>query len=836
MVRTNPVRCILLTVILLVSIVAAHSVYAQQTVADPTLLPVATTNQAPRTTAYDALNVPALSAGSSYSDPTTRVTIYKLTSATYPTSTPTSNCHASPWWGHDYVEGGNEVSLPYNGDTRTILVRQDPDCGGPYWLVDFTPGVGVSNARQLTAALTPWIDLAFTFSDNPATPYYAYVSTVGANESCIIRRIDIRTNPPAEAPGSGWPLTDAATAPDCAVWLQQSENDSFFMWMRGAANGSTVVGYQPSTGTVKTPPEDQYYQYLNEPRIDRAGRYVALTVCPANPCEACGFEIWDWQTNSIAWEQPCGYDSSNPNIIPWGHVASLKDRWMYVDSNMAFPYEYTSITPDVPNSQTHLGGPTNSDCVDASGNWIQSPDNLDDQWALFSNCGGLEPSQGSGWLAPGGMVFTTVEADSTRYLLGFPYNTSVTYSYLSFAKLSPDGKYVLFTSDMDGSGRSDLFLAQVPTQIVNLPAPIAYWKLDEGSGTTTTDSSGNGHTGTLVNSPQWTAGISGDALAFNGTNNYVTVANSGGLNQYPLTVSAWFKTTSTSGVHGLINKYVAGSLNGYQIFLNNGNLCAWYFKDSADYVWDGSTCTLSTSGYADGNWHMVTFVVGPSGGALYADGVEKANLGWTGTAGSTSTSTPLTFASYPGVTEPYLAATIDDVRIYNTALDPSQVATLYDSMPPPVTWTDVSPNLTVNGSSLKKTSGCDGCEDATAVSEQQINQGADGYLQFTASETNALRYIGLTNVNEGIGAANMNFAIDLQEGEATVYENGTYRTNVPFSSGDVFSIAVSDGIVGYYKNGNLFYTSSDAPNYPLMSSASIFNINGTITDAVMKTQ
>ena len=35
---------------------------------------------------------------------------------------------------------------------------------------------------------------------------------------------------------------------------------------------------------------------------------------------------------------------------------------------------------------------------------------------------------------------------------------------------------------------------------------VAYWKFDEGSGTTAADSSGNGNTGTLINGPLWTAG------------------------------------------------------------------------------------------------------------------------------------------------------------------------------------------------------------------------------------------------------------------------------------------------------------------------------------------
>ena len=369
-----------------------------------------------------------------------------------------------------------------------------------------------------------------------------------------------------------------------------------------------------------------------------------------------------------------------------------------------------------------------------------------------------------------------------------------------------------------------------------LPNPIAYWNLDAGSGTTAVDNSGDGHTATLVNSPTWVTGIAGDALAFNGSNSYATVPSTAALNGYPLTVSVWMKTGSSSGLHGLINKYKASAMNGYQIFVNNGALCAWYFKNSADYIWDGSGCTLSTPGYADNNWHMVTFVVSSSGGALYVDGVQKASQPWTGSPGAASTNQVLSFARYPGVANPYLAATLDEIRIYNQALSATQVATLYNSMPQvlSVSWTNLV-NLTANGGSLQKTGGCDGCEDATANSQQQIAAGASGYLEFTASETNTLRYAGLTNVNAGIGSLNLNYAIRLQSGDAAAYEDGAYKADVSFTSGDVFRVAVSAGVVSYYKNGTVFYTSAIAPTYPLQGSAVICNLNGTISNTVMKT-
>lgn len=43
---------------------------------------------------------------------------------------------------------------------------------------------------------------------------------------------------------------------------------------------------------------------------------------------------------------------------------------------------------------------------------------------------------------------------------------------------------------------------------------VAHWKLDEGSGTTAVDATGNGHDGTLIGNPQWTDGYFAGGLKF----------------------------------------------------------------------------------------------------------------------------------------------------------------------------------------------------------------------------------------------------------------------------------------------------------------------------------
>ena len=380
------------------------------------------------------------------------------------------------------------------------------------------------------------------------------------------------------------------------------------------------------------------------------------------------------------------------------------------------------------------------------------------------------------------------------------------------------------------------FITPAGTATVTLPAATANWQFDAGSGATATDSSGNGHTGTLVKAPGWATGVAGDALSFNGSTQYVSVSNVSYLDRYPMTVNLWFKTAASSGVQGLVNKYVQGTRNGYRVFLYNGKLCAWYFRDSNDYIWDGSGCTLRVPGYNDGQWHMATFTVDASGGQLYVDGSIKATRGWNGAAGGTTTSATL-LLGYQGRVGSYFAGSLDEVRIYRNRLSATQVATLYAGYPRllPVAWINLV-NLTGTGSSLQKTGGCDGCEDATAHSQQQLAAGASGYLQFTATETNTLRSAGLAQIGASLGYANMDYALRLQSGNVEVREKGVYKAGTSFVSGDVFRIAVDAGVVDYYKNGTVFYTSSTIPTNALQASVAFNSLGGTVTSAMIKTQ
>ena len=132
-----------------------------------------------------------------------------------------------------------------------------------------------------------------------------------------------------------------------------------------------------------------------------------------------------------------------------------------------------------------------------------------------------------------------------------------------------------------------------------------------------------------------------------------------------------------------MNKYAASSYNGYNLFMNNGALCAWYLRSTTNYVYDGGGCTLSTTGYNDSQWHHVVYVVDASGGRLYVDGAVKASQGWTGPAGSPTTTQPVNIGHYPGgpAGAKYFPGSVDDVRIYNRALTAAEVLSLFTSAP-----------------------------------------------------------------------------------------------------------------------------------------------------------
>jgi hypothetical protein len=147
----------------------------------------------------------------------------------------------------------------------------------------------------------------------------------------------------------------------------------------------------------------------------------------------------------------------------------------------------------------------------------------------------------------------------------------------------------------------------------------------------------------------------------------------------------------------------------------------------------------------------------------------------------------------------------------------------------PIVWINLV-NVTASGSTLRKTAGCGGCPDAGAISQQQIS--ATGFVQFTMSETDTLRYIGLTSGSSGTDAGDIRYALRLQAGRAEVRESGAYRSEIAVASGDTLRIAVTGGTVEYSKNGAVFFSSA-ASGSPLIVKTSFYDLGATLTNVTV---
>jgi len=148
-----------------------------------------------------------------------------------------------------------------------------------------------------------------------------------------------------------------------------------------------------------------------------------------------------------------------------------------------------------------------------------------------------------------------------------------------------------------------------------------------------------------------------------------------------------------------------------------------------------------------------------------------------------------------------------------------------------VEWTNLA-NVSVSGTTLQKTSGCDGCDDGGAQSQQQIDS-PGGYVEFTVGETNTFWIGGLSNGNNGPSYGGIDFAFRFNGfGGADVLQNGYYRGgDTSYAPGDVFGIAVAYGRSHASRNGPVVDTIRVAATYPLVLDVAFGTIGASLFDA-----
>ncbi len=194
----------------------------------------------------------------------------------------------------------------------------------------------------------------------------------------------------------------------------------------------------------------------------------------------------------------------------------------------------------------------------------------------------------------------------------------------------------------------------VPQPILGSDAnTVAYYRFNEGAGTTLTDLTGNGHNGTLMGSPlpTWVEGVpSNTALQFDGSQNYVSVPGSVDLTPSTCTIEFWVKTPDpSSNDAGIVCTWLSDA-TGFLIYTAASNATV-FFGIAGLSVLCGSI--------ADGLWHHIAVTCDGTTLVGFNDGVQ------TDTAAGVipATTTELSIGRHTGAHT--LNGTIDEVRFSN---------------------------------------------------------------------------------------------------------------------------------------------------------------------------
>ena len=182
------------------------------------------------------------------------------------------------------------------------------------------------------------------------------------------------------------------------------------------------------------------------------------------------------------WIKFDGATSINANFLKASVNGSNQISIAYINSTSKFRFTYKAggtakiaevvTTEEVDGNWTHLAM-----------TWDTSADELKG-YVNGSQVGGTQSSLGtfSGTIDKCYFGINTLASNS--YFKGYIDEISIFDEVINMSNLYDSG------TPIDVSALSDL---------------VGYWKVEEGTGTSTADSSGTGNTGTLVNTPTWSA-------------------------------------------------------------------------------------------------------------------------------------------------------------------------------------------------------------------------------------------------------------------------------------------------------------------------------------------
>jgi hypothetical protein len=334
----------------------------------------------------------------------------------------------------------------------------------------------------------------------------------------------------------------------------------------------------------------------------------------------------------------------------------------------------------------------------------------------------------------------------------------------------------------------------IPGDTSYCATPVAEWNFEENTGTVAKDTSGNNYNGTIY-SATWATGQKnkGSSLKFDGTNSYVDIGSSfGTLSSY--TISFWAKHNTTGrmpfGSKGNVNFYWYGD-NSWR-YVHGGTAGEYYYPHQV---------SIPT-----GTWGYFTATYDGAKVSIYRNGVFEGSQSTSGSADFSSGF--LIGSGYTDNSTYRFIGQIDNVKIYNYARTPAQVAYDYNRGNPIAWWKfDECQGSTVFDSSGLGSSGVVSigqsgtqtslgtCQSGTSAAWTNGSSGhSNGSLSFDGSDD----YVTIpSSIAPKLGSSNFTVSFWTYR-TASGYQYGSYLSKGTYTNGidtydNIFRVNTSAG-------------------------------------------
>lgn len=350
-----------------------------------------------------------------------------------------------------------------------------------------------------------------------------------------------------------------------------------------------------------------------------------------------------------AWVKTSGTMATPYAVVSWGEGCASQRKWVFgLVSGKVCVY-------------TYLNGIIGTAVVN-DGNWHHIAAALESEGS---------PTLGDVKLYVDGVLQTVTFSGNSQT----PINTEAGDFYVgAYDYEGSTGLGAWYKGDMDEVKIYSRALSEGEIQQQALAGPVAQWELDDGAN----DSSGQNHDGTLNNFPAspWTNGRvdGGLALAFDGTDDFITTSWPGITGGASRSCSAWVKTTATAGARTVVSW-------GSQSQDNIARYWQFGLASGKIVIGDINSHMFGSKMIADGQWHLLTAVLDPKTSPitadikLYVDGereVISSSYESGRTINTVGNNVMLGARIYNGNYN-YYQGSIDDVRIYDRPLSESEI-------------------------------------------------------------------------------------------------------------------------------------------------------------------